>query len=82
VVTGSAGVVWVDTATMRKSRHELDTWRVWGLALSPDGKMIYAVNDAGMIAELPMAGGSGTKFDGAPGQPLGLVRVEAVSATP
>jgi hypothetical protein len=82
VVTGSAGVVWVDTETMRKSRHELDTWRVWGLALSPDGKMLYAVNDAGMIAELPMAGGPGIRFVGAQGQPLALIRVEAVSATP
>jgi hypothetical protein len=82
VVTGSAGLLWVDTATMRSSRHELDQWLVSSVALSPDGKMLYAVNDSGMIAELPMAGGSGTKFDGAPGQPLGLVRVEAVPATP
>jgi hypothetical protein len=44
--------------------------------------MLYAVNDSGMIAELPMAGGSGTKFAGAPGQPLALVRVEAAPATP
>lgn len=82
VVTGSTGVVWVDTATMQKGRYELNTWRVWGLALSPDGKMLYAVNDTGMIAELPMAGGRGIRFAGAPGQPLALVRVEAVSATP
>ena len=82
VVTGSSGVVWVDTASMRSARHELDNWRVWGLALSPDGKVLYAVNDAGMIAELPMAGGAGTRFTGAPGQPLALIRVEAVSASP
>jgi hypothetical protein len=82
VLTGSAGVRWVDTATMKSTRHELDDWLVSSLALSPDGKMLYAVNDSGMIAELPMAGGSGTKFDGAPGQPLGLVRVETAQATP
>jgi hypothetical protein len=82
VVTGSAGLLWVDTATMKSPRHELDSWLVSSLALSPDGKMLYAVNDSGMIAELPMAGGSGTRFAGAPGQPLALVRVEAAQATP
>jgi hypothetical protein len=82
VVAGGAGVVWVDTATMHRVRHELDSWRVWGLALSPDGKVLYAVNDAGMIAELPMGGGAGTRFAGAPGQPMALVRVEAVPETP
>ena len=82
VVTGAAGVLWVDTATMQSVRHELDDWLVASLALSPDGKMLYAVSDAGMIAELPMAGGSGIRFAGAQGQPLALVRVEAVSATP
>jgi hypothetical protein len=82
VVTGATGVLWVETATMQSGRHELDDWRVASLALSPDGKMLYAVADGGMIAELPMAGGPGVRFAGAQGQPLGLVRVEAVSATP
>jgi hypothetical protein len=82
VMTGAAGLLWVDIYTMQTSRHELDSWFVSSLALSPDGKMLYAVNDSGMIAELPMAGGSGTKFAGAPGQPLALVRVEAAPATP
>ena len=82
VVTDSTGVAWVDTTTMQKGRHELNGWRVWGLVLSPDGKMLYAVSDTGMIAEVPMAGGSGVRFAGAPGQPLALVRVEAVSGTP
>lgn len=82
VVTGGSGVMWVDTATLLNGRHELDTWRVWGLALSPDGKMLYAVNDAGMIAELSMAGGGAATFGGAPGQPMGLIRVEAVAAVP
>jgi hypothetical protein len=67
---------------MHQVRHELSSWRVWGLALSPDGKVLYAVNDAGMIAELPMGGGVGTRFAGAPGQPMALVRVEAVQETP
>jgi len=82
VVTGSAGLLWVDTATMKSARHELDSWFVSSLALSPDGKMLYAVSDSGMIAEVPMAGGSGTRFAGAPGQPLALVRVEAAQSTP
>lgn len=82
VVTGAAGVLWVDTSTMKSVRHELNDWLVASLALSPDGKMLYAVSDTGMIAEVPMAGGSGVRFAGAPGQPLALVRVEAVSETP
>ena len=82
VVTGLAGVQWLNTATMQSVRHELDDWLVSSLALSPDGKMLYAVNDSGTIAELPMAGGAGTRFAGATGQPLALVRVEAPSATP
>jgi hypothetical protein len=76
VVSGGSGVTWVDTATLTNRRHELASWRVWSLALSPDGKVLYAVNDAGMIAELPMAGGAGKTFGGAPGQPMGLLRVE------
>lgn len=82
VVTGAAGVLWLNTATMQSARHELDDWHVASLALSPDGKMLYAVADGGMIAELPMAGGPGIQFAGAQGQPMALVRVEAASATP
>jgi hypothetical protein len=67
---------------MNSSRYDLFGCLVLTLALSPYVKMLYAVNDSGMIAELPMAGGLGTRFAGAPGQPLGLVRVEAAPATP
>jgi len=81
VTTGATGIVWIDTATMQSRRTEMSTWRVAGLALSPDGQTLYAVNDGGMIAELPMAGGQGPTFAGAPG-PLALLRVEPVLQSP
>lgn len=80
VMSGNKGVVWLDTATLTARSWALMDWTVWSLALSPDGKMVYAISDAGMIAELPMSGShSPTTFGGAPGQPLALVRVESVS---
>src|SRR5712692_1867042 len=80
VMSGATGVVWVDTATLRAQGRQLANWRVWSLALSPDGNMLYAVNDAGMIAEMSMTGPhSATIFGGAPGRPMALIRVESVS---
>lgn len=79
VMSGARGVTWVDTLTMRERSHQLDSWNIWSLALSPDGSMVYAISDSGMIAELPMNGTqSANIFVGAAGQPLALVRVEAV----
>ena len=44
--------------------------------MSPDGTTVYAINDGGMIAELPMnAAHQATTFGGATGQPLDLIRV-------
>ena len=46
--------------------------------MSPDGANVYAVNDAGMIAEVPMTGShTPTTFGGAAGQPLALLRIAA-----
>jgi hypothetical protein len=79
VVAGKTGVVWLDTASMKAQDHQLPDWRIWSLAMSPDGTTLYAINDAGMIAELPMAGThTATTFGGAEGQPLALIRVAAV----
>ena len=78
VTTGAMGIVWVDTSTLQSRRTELSTWRVTGLALSPDGKTLYAVSEGGMIGELSMDGGTAATFAGAPGA-LALLRVEAVS---
>ena len=78
VTTGATGIVWIDTSTLQTRRTELSTWRVTGLALSPDGKTLYAVSEGGMIGELSMDGGTAATFAGAPGA-LALLRVEAVS---
>jgi hypothetical protein len=78
VIAGKTGLVWIDTATMKARDRQLSNWRVWSLGMSPDGSTVYGVNDAGMIAALPMAGAHApTTFGGAAGQPLALIRVAA-----
>lgn len=82
VMAGDTGVVWADTATLHARSRQLSGWTVWSLALSPDGSVLYAVNDAGMIAELSMAGPSlATTFAGSR-SPLALLRVEPVVQSP
>jgi hypothetical protein len=76
VMAGKTGVVWIDTATLNAKDRQLPSWSVWSLAMSPDGTTVYAMNDAGMIAELPMNGAhQATTFGGATGRPLDLIRV-------
>ena len=76
VMAGKTGVVWIDTATLNPKDRQLPSWNVWSLAMSPDGTTVYAINDGGMIAELPMNGAhQATTFGGATGQPLDLIRV-------
>lgn len=78
VIAGKSGLVWIETTTMKARDRQLSNWRVWSLGMSPDGSTVYAVNDSGMIAALPMAGThSATTFGGAAGQPLALIRVAA-----
>jgi DNA-binding beta-propeller fold protein YncE len=78
VVGGTGGVVWIDTATMQVRSQALTEWRIWSLGLSPDGRNLYAVNDAGSIAEISMASASViTRFDPTGGQPVALMRVAA-----
>jgi DNA-binding beta-propeller fold protein YncE len=78
VIAGKTGLLWIDTVSMTDRARQLADWRVWSLGMSPDGSTVYAVNDAGMIAELPMTGAhSPTTFGGAAGQPLALIRVAA-----
>jgi DNA-binding beta-propeller fold protein YncE len=80
VMAGKTGVLWIDTATLDSTDRQLPSWNVWSLAISPDGATVYAINDAGMIAELPMSGAhQATTFGGAEGQPLDLIRVAAAS---
>ncbi len=77
VVSGATGVMWIDTTSFRALGHQLADWRVWSLGLSPNGTMLYAVNDSGMIAAMAMTGAhAATTFTGAAGQPVALIRVE------
>jgi hypothetical protein len=78
VTAGATGLLWIDTGTLRIRSRELTKWTVWSLAGSPDGTRIYAVNDAGAIADLAMDGRLAATFDPAEGPPMGLLRVEAV----
>jgi WD40 repeat protein len=79
VIAGATGLLWIDTASLHTHDRQLSGWKVWSVALSPDGTTLYAVNDAGMVAEVAMAGAHApTTFGGADGHPLALVRVEAV----
>ena len=78
VTTGATGLFWIDTATLRTQSSELTKWTVWSLIGSPDGSRVYALSDAGAIAELSMSDGRmGATFDPAVGSPIGLLRVEA-----
>ena len=78
VTAGTNGLIWIDTDTLRARTRVLTNWTVWSLAASPDGAMIYALNDAGKIAELSMARARiAAIFDTAEGFPMGLLRVEA-----
>jgi DNA-binding beta-propeller fold protein YncE len=78
VITGSKGLIWIDTATLRARGHQLTNWNVWSLVASPDGSRVYALSDAGVIAELSMADGrTSANFDPRVGSPIGLLRVEA-----
>ena len=78
VTAGTNGLIWIDTDTLRARTRLLENWTVWSLAASPDRGTIYALNDAGKIAELSMARGRVTAtFDPAEGLPMGLLRVEA-----
>jgi DNA-binding beta-propeller fold protein YncE len=78
VVGGTTGVVWIDTATLQVRSQALTEWRIWSLGLSPDGHNLYAINDAGSIAEISMGSASVVaRFDPAQGQTVELMRVAA-----
>jgi hypothetical protein len=81
VMTGKTGLVWVDAATLRVRSMHLTGWTVWSLGLSPDGSMVYALNNAGTIAELSMQNpGTPTTFGAAGAQPMALIKVDSVPA--
>ena len=77
VTTGITGLIWINTATLHARSNQLVKWTVWSLVGSPDGSRVYALSDAGAVAELSMADGSTTAtFDPRAGSPIGLLRVE------
>ncbi len=77
-MSGDHGVAFLDAATLREEGRALVGWNVLSVALSPDGRTLYAINDAGQIAELPMSATAVTNvFDSALGRPLELMTVEA-----
>lgn len=81
VIAGPTGIEWLDTSTLKVKRHALDTWTVRSLALSPDGRTLYAVDDRGKVAEVSMTSGAvTTTFDPNVAHPIALMRVEPVSA--
>ncbi|OLD48406.1 MAG: hypothetical protein AUI42_12670 [Actinobacteria bacterium 13_1_40CM_2_65_8] len=78
VIAGKTGLVWVDTASLKARDRQLTGWNIWSVAMAPDGATVYAMDDTGMIAELPVKGArAATTFGGAGGQPLALIRVAA-----
>jgi len=78
VTSGATGLIWIDTSTLTVRSQQLRTWTVWSLIGSPDGSRVYALNDAGAIAELSMSDGRvGPTFNPSVGSPIGLLRVEA-----
>jgi WD40 repeat protein len=80
VTTSSSGIAFIDTASLQASAHALTNWTVWSLALSPDGKVVYALGDSGKIAEISMVSRQvAATFDPGAGIPLTLMRVEALA---
>lgn len=76
ITSGGTGLVWLDTDSFRTRTQALAGWGIWSVALTPDGRTLYALSDSGHIAELSMASGSEvTKFNPAAGHPVALMRV-------
>jgi len=78
VVGGPAGVAWIDASSLKVRSRTLDGWHIASVGLSPDGHTLYAVSDAGRIAEI--ATGSAAVvgiFDPLAGKPMALMRVAA-----
>jgi DNA-binding beta-propeller fold protein YncE len=78
VAGGTSGLVWIDTSSLQAQKVSLSDWHVSSLALSPDGKTLFAVDDSGKVAEVAMSSGAvAATFDPAAGKPIALMRVAA-----
>lgn len=78
VTSGSSGIVWIDTARLRVSTRALENWNVRSLTLSPDGKLLYVLSDAGVLAEVSMDSREvRATFNPHAGNPMELMRAAA-----
>jgi WD40 repeat protein len=76
VAAATSGIVWIDTQGLQVRASALTSWMVWSLALTPDGKVLYALSDSGKIAEVSMDSRRvGATFDPSAGNPMALMRV-------
>lgn len=76
VTAESSGIVWLDAKNFAPHRSALDGWRVWSVGLSPDGRELYVLNDAGTIAQVSMTSGAvEARFDPGAGRPVDLMWV-------
>jgi hypothetical protein len=78
IAGGPAGLVWIDTSTLKARTSTVPGWQIVSVGLSPDGKKIYAVNEEGRIAVVSVASAHVTAmFDPSAGTPMALMRVAA-----
>jgi hypothetical protein len=76
ITSGGTGLLWLDTDTFRTRTQALVGWRIGSVALTPDGRTVYALSDSGHIVELSTASGNEVaKFNPAAGYPVALMRV-------
>jgi hypothetical protein len=69
--------VWIDTKGLHAGTRLLTDWTVTSLAMSPDGKVLWALSDAGRIAEIDMPSRRVAATFDAEAYPISLMRVEA-----
>lgn len=78
VAAGGSGIVFIDTLGLRVSARALTDQVVRSLALSPDGKILYVLNEHGTFTEVSMDTRKvDATFNPSAGNPLELMRVVA-----
>jgi sugar lactone lactonase YvrE len=78
VTVGSSGIVFIDTRALHLTARALTDQVIRSLALSPDGKILYVLNENGTFTEVSMDTRKvGATFNPSAGNPLELMRVVA-----
>ena len=78
VTAGSVGIVFIDTGALRVTARALTDQVIRSLALSPDGKILYVLDENGTFTEVSMDTRKvGATFNPSAGNPLDLMRVVA-----